>query len=99
MLAREHRSIAERFRASEIDTPFSRHEVRLLTGSGASRFGRASVGEYATAPFLHVAGDLGLPVVARLKGNLPELSQAAQARFTPIPPTATFPVGPDHVEI
>ena len=56
-------------------------------------------GEYATAPFLHVAGDLGLPVVARLKGNLPELSQAAQARFTPIPPTATFPVGPDHVEI
>ena len=28
-------------------------------------------GEFATAPFLHCAGDLGLRVVARLKGNLP----------------------------
>lgn len=56
-------------------------------------------GEYATAPFLHAAGDLGLPVVARLKGNLPELYQAAQARFTPIPPTATVQVGPDRVEL
>ena len=34
-------------------------------------------GEFATAPFLHTAGDLGLRVVARLKGNLPELSVAA----------------------
>jgi len=56
-------------------------------------------GEYATAPFLHAAGDLGLPVVARLKGNLPELSQAAQARFTLMPPTATFQVGQDRIEI
>ncbi len=56
-------------------------------------------GEYATAPFLHVAGDLGLRVVARLKGNLPELYQAAQARFSPMPPTATFEVGQDRVEV
>lgn len=56
-------------------------------------------GEYATAPFLHTAGDLGLAVVARLKGNLPELYQAAQARFTPRPPTATVEVGPDRIEL
>jgi hypothetical protein len=43
-------------------------------------------GEFATAPFLRVAGDLGLRVVAKLKGNLPELSAAAQARFNAQPP-------------
>jgi hypothetical protein len=56
-------------------------------------------GAYATAPFLHVAGDLGLRVVARLKGNLPELAQAVQARFGPVAPTATFHVGRDRVEL
>jgi hypothetical protein len=56
-------------------------------------------GEFATAPFLHVAGDLGLRVVARLKGNLPELYAAAQARFAAQPPTATFTVGGDHIEV
>ena len=44
-------------------------------------------GEFATAPFLHVAGDLGLRVVARLKDNLPTLFAAAVARFTAQPPT------------
>ena len=38
-------------------------------------------GEYATAPFLHVAGKVGLKAVARLKNNLPELLAAAQKRF------------------
>jgi hypothetical protein len=56
-------------------------------------------GEFATAPFLHVAGALGLRVVTRLKGNLPELAQAAQRRFSTLPPTATFRVGPDWVEV
>jgi len=32
-----YQAIAERFRASEIEIPFSRHEVRLLAGSGAAR--------------------------------------------------------------
>jgi hypothetical protein len=41
-------------------------------------------GGFATAPFLHVADDLGLPVVARLKANLPELFQAAQKRYTQV---------------
>ena len=44
-------------------------------------------GAFATAPFLHVAGDLGLRVVARLKDNLPTLFAAAVARFTTQPPT------------
>ena len=55
-------------------------------------------GEFATAPFLHVAGDLGLRVVARLKGNLPELYATAQARFAARAPTGTFVVGRDRVE-
>jgi Transposase DDE domain len=37
--------------------------------------------EYATSTFLHVAADVGLPVIARLKGNLPELAAAVQRRF------------------
>jgi hypothetical protein len=56
-------------------------------------------GEFATAPFLHLAGALGLHVVARLKGNLPELCAAAQARFTGQPPTQTCTVGADRVEL
>jgi hypothetical protein len=56
-------------------------------------------GEFATAPFLHRAGDLGLPVVARLKGNLPELYATAQGRFVGQAPTATFAVGRDWVEV
>ena len=56
-------------------------------------------GAYATAPFLHCAGALGLHVVARLKGNVPELFQAAQQRFGPQSPTVTLWVGPDWVEL
>jgi hypothetical protein len=56
-------------------------------------------GEFATAPFLHAAGKLGLPVVARLKGNLPELYAAAQARFVGHPPDTTFEDGDDRVEL
>jgi len=56
-------------------------------------------GEFATAPFLHTAGDLGLPVVARLKANLPELLAAAEKRFRSQPPKLTFRHGPDRVEL
>jgi hypothetical protein len=56
-------------------------------------------GEFATAPFLHAAGDEGLKIVARLKENLPELSEAAQQRFARRPPDKTFQDGDDHVEI
>lgn len=56
-------------------------------------------GEFATAPFLHAAGKLGLPVVARLKPNLPELWAAAQKRFRSQAPKLTFSYGDDRVEL
>jgi len=56
-------------------------------------------GEFATAPFLHAAGDLGLSVVARLKGNLPELYAAAQGRFPSPSPQVQFDYGDDRVEL
>jgi hypothetical protein len=56
-------------------------------------------GEFATAPFLHVAGELGMPVVARLKDNLPTLLAAAQARFTDQPPTLTVEERGARVEL
>jgi Transposase DDE domain len=56
-------------------------------------------GEFATAPFLHAAGDLGLKVVARLKENLHELYEAAHRRFAGRPPHRTFRHGSDWVEI
>ena len=55
--------------------------------------------EYARAEFLHAAGDLGLHVVARLKGNLPELSTAAQQRFRQQAPTLTFHQGRERIEV
>jgi hypothetical protein len=55
--------------------------------------------EFATAPFLHTAGDLGLPVVARLKANLPELLAAAQNRFRFQSPKLTFWHGSDRIEL
>lgn len=56
-------------------------------------------GEFATAPFLHAAGDVGLHVVARLKENLPELRSAAARRFRSQPPMRVFLHGEDRVEI
>ena len=56
-------------------------------------------GEFATAPFLHTAGELGLRVVARLKDNLPELLAAAQQRFPCGPPATVFQHGADRVEL
>ncbi len=56
-------------------------------------------GAFATAPFLHVAGDLGLRVVARLKDNVPTLLAAATARFTAQAPTLILEDGPDRVEL
>ena len=56
-------------------------------------------GAFATAPFLHTAGQLGLRVVARLKGNLPELSQAAARLFDGQPPHSVSWYGADRVEL
>ncbi|MFN3743017.1 MAG: hypothetical protein ACK4VW_10200 [Anaerolineales bacterium] len=42
--------------------------------------------KFATAPFIHLVGDLGLHVVAGLLDNLPELREAAERRFAQEPP-------------
>ena len=56
-------------------------------------------GEYATAAFLHTSGNVGLPVVARLKENLPLLAAPVRARFDGQPPRAVFQEGDDRVEV
>ena len=56
-------------------------------------------GKFATAPFLHTADAAGIPVLARLKDNLPELSAAVQARFGSRPPMATFTLDEDWMEV
>jgi hypothetical protein len=56
-------------------------------------------GEFARAPFLHEANDLGLYVIARLKGNLPELFASAQKRFARQTPSQVFRHGKDRVEV
>ena len=56
-------------------------------------------GEYATAPFLHAAGRAGIPVIARLKNNLPELSHSVERRFASMRPTRVYHDNMDRVEI
>jgi len=55
--------------------------------------------KFATAPFLHAADEVSLPIVTRLKDNLPELYAAAQARFVHQPPQAIFEVDGDRIEV
>jgi len=64
------------------------------------RFADYVVGDadYATAPFLHTTEEVGLPVVARLKENLPLLAAAVRARFDGQPPQAVLPEGDDQIE-
>jgi hypothetical protein len=73
---------------------------RVIGGLG-KRFAQYVVVDsgFATAPFLHTAGDLGFGVVARLKDNLPELCTAAQKRFPSGPPSVIFRHRQDRVEI
>jgi hypothetical protein len=56
-------------------------------------------GGFATAPFLHVAGALGLAVVARLKDNLPTVLAAAAARFATQPPSLTVEERGEQIEL
>lgn len=75
--------------------------LRRAVGQLGQRFADYVVvdGGFATAPFLHTAGELGLSTVARLKGNLPELYAAARRRFPSASPHVTFDYGDDHVEL
>jgi len=75
--------------------------LRRVVGHLGPRFADYVVGdgEYATAPFLHTTEDVALPVVARLKENLPLLTAAVRARFDGQPPQAVFQEGDDRVEV
>jgi hypothetical protein len=78
-----------------------RRLLRRAVGNLGRRFADYVVvdGDFARAPFLHDAGNLGLFVVARLKNNLPELFAAAQKRFLHQAPHQAFRYGKDRVEI
>ena len=78
----------------------SRRLLARAVGHLGKRFADYVVadGEYAGAPFLHGAGELGLRLVVRLKENLPELLHAAEARFMDRPPEQVFENGKDRVE-
>ena len=78
-----------------------RRLLRRAVGNLGRRFADYVVadGDFATAPFLHEVGDVGLSVVARLKNNLPDLFAAAQKRFLRQPPHQVFRHGKDRVEI
>jgi hypothetical protein len=79
----------------------ARRLLRRTVQNAGRRFADYVVadGEFARAPFLHDANDLGLSVVVRLKNNLPELFAAVQRRFGRQPPHQVFRQGKDRVEI
>ena len=54
---------------------------------------------FATNPFLRTCGEVGLPVVARLKENLPELSAAVEKRFSAQHPHRVLKDGKTRIEI
>jgi hypothetical protein len=74
--------------------------LRAQTALG-SRFAQYVVadGEFATAPFLKAADQAGIPVVARLKENLPTLLAAARKRFEGKNPTMEFDDNGDHIAL
>jgi hypothetical protein len=78
-----------------------RRLLRRAAGNLGRRFADYVVvdGEFARAPFLHEAADLGLCVVARLKNHLPELFAAAEKRFLHQAPQQLFRHSRDGVEI
>ena len=75
--------------------------LERLVGNLGKRFADHVVVDagFSTAPFLRCAGKLGLRVVARLKGNLPELYAAARKRFESEPPHSELAIGRDRVEL
>ena len=54
---------------------------------------------FATTPFLRACDEVGMPVVARLKENLPALSAAVEKRFSAQPPPRVLKDGKIRIEI
>jgi hypothetical protein len=91
----------EPYGAEDSEYNAGRRLLRRAVGNVGRRFADYVVadGDFATAPFLHDAGELGLFVVTRLKDNLPELFAAARKRFGRHSPHQVFRHGKDRVEI
>ncbi len=92
---------AEPYPAGDSEYAAGQRALRRAVEALGPRFADYAVvdGEFATAPFLHTAGDLGLHVVARLKDNLPLLAHAARQRFEGSPPHLTFTCHGERIEL
>lgn len=90
----------EPYGPGESEYTASQRLLRRAVANLGPRFADYLVGdaEYATAPFVHLASDLGLHVVARLKSNLPDLYNAARLRFDRQPPKLIRQLAEDRVE-
>jgi hypothetical protein len=75
--------------------------LRRIAPALGSRFADYVVVDagFATNTFLHVCDELGMPVVARLKDNLPELSAAVEKRFSAQRPHRVLKDGKTRIEI
>jgi hypothetical protein len=75
--------------------------LKRATGHLGPRFADYMVvdGKFATAPFLHTADAVSIPIIARLKDNLPELAAALEARFGQQAPKESFQYGEDWVDV
>jgi hypothetical protein len=91
----------ESYGAGDSEYAAGRRLLRRAQDHLGPRFADYVVGdsEYSTAPFLHETEEVGLPVVARLKENLPQLAAAVRARFDGQPPMDVFQEGDDWVEV
>ncbi len=92
---------AEPYPAGDSEYAAGQRALQRVVEALGPRFADYAVvdGEFATAPFLHTAGDLGLKVVARLKDNLPLLAAAARHRFEGLPPQQTFTCHGERIEL
>ena len=86
---------AEPYGPGDSEYHAGRRLLRRAVGNLGCRFADYVVadGDFATAPFLHDAGDLGLFVVARLKNNLPELLAARPEKVSPPASPSSLPPG------
>lgn len=78
----------EFYRSGEGEVTAAKRLLERIVRSTAIRFDYVVVdGLYPGAPFLHLTEQLRIPVVARLKENLPELLDLARRRYQGKPPT------------
>ena len=92
---------AEHYRPGEGELTAGKRLLERAVGLLGRRFATYVVadGLYAAAPFIHWAQGLDLAVVIALKGSLPELYQAARARFEDTPAHQCFDYEKGVVEL